>query len=709
LLYLFGNVIEYSERNYQFVKNQFKNLLMKNILCCTLSSILFTGFSGYSQHEKLVLNFEKSKKVSPIVYGWHYEEIGMIGEGGLYAEMVRNRGLEEANPPGGLEIKSGKYVNVPNPDIPAKKVYAIDSLTGWELLPGDNPEIQLRCTENNPLNKQNPHSLLVEVKSVNNTDSPSGVMNTGFFGMYFKENTQYRLSLFARADNYQGIIRIMLTDNTGQEVSAPFELTNISPVWKKYTAIFTATRTIDNGTLFFEPGGVGSFQLDIVSLFPSDTWANGRSVFRADIMKNLLDYAPEFIRFPGGCLVHGVNVETMYHWKETIGDLAQRPGGWTKWSPNFRTDGLGYHEFYELCEYLGADAMYVTPSGLVCTGWVYQEGNTDDYHHPDVDVDEYIQDALDAIEYAIGPADSRWGGERAKNGHPKPFPLKYIEIGNEDFGPMYYRNYDAFYRAIHSKYPELKIIANSIIGQTPDLDRKRERITQFKDVQTVQIFDEHYYKDIPWIIENYDKFDKYERPSPDLFVGELGIRGKNPLDILGEAIFHMNLERNADLNPMMADRPLMRNWTYVEGKGNPMLFHTNSMSFKTFNYYMSKLFRDNKIDTWYKSFWEKDGSDKEISERYLFSSAGKDSKSGDIILKVVNLTDQNRVVELDSGSSQIRGNAIITILTAQEDQRNTPEQPNAIVPLVSEKKQKLSGNFTFQPRSLTIIRLNPAK
>jgi len=251
----------------------------------------------------------------------------------------------------------------------------------------------------------------------------------------------------------------------------------------------------------------------------------------------------------------------------------------------------------------------------------------------------------------------------------------------------------------------LKIIANSIIGQTPDLDRKRERLSQFMDIRTVSIFDEHYYKDIPWILENYEKFDDYERPGPDLFIGELGIRGQHPLDILGEAIFLMNMERNADLNPMMADRPLMRNWTFMEGKGNPLFFHTNSKIFKTFNYYMSKLFRDNTIDTWYPSVFQKEGKTQERSVKYLFSSAGRDSVTGDIILKVVNLTNEGRKVNLDINLDGQGGKALVTVLSARNDQHNTPEQTDAVLPVVSEISSASFPDFPFAPRSLTVIRI----
>lgn len=670
--------------------------------------MIFLGLTNCQKKNQHILKIylDKNKPVTPIKYGWHYEEIGMIGDGGLYAEMVRNRGLEEANPPKGLKVIDGYYAGVPNPTQETKQVYKIDPLEGWCKFPADNPDITISRADKRPMNEQNPHSLEITAKSFTNGRTITGtVVNIGYYGMNYEEGRRYKLSFYLRAEQFTGPFEIWLGDSTGKKISDVFQVQDISAKWKKYSLSLLAMNNTRQGRLFFHPCSAGTIWLDMVSMFPGNTWDHGKSVFRADIMQNLVDYKPEFIRFPGGCIVHGVNTETMYHWKETIGDIAERPGAWSKWKPNYRTDGLGYHEFYQLCEYLKADAMYVTPSGLVCSQWVFQDGESDRYFQPDTDVKQYIRDALDAIEYAIGPTDTQWGAKRAANGHPEPFPLKYIEIGNEDFGPEYYKNYDALYRAIKGKYPGLKIIANSIIGQSPDRDRKRERITDFKDPSTIEIFDEHYYKDIPWIINNYYKFDKYNRAGPDLFIGEMGIRGDYPSDMLGEAIFLMNMERNADLNPMMADRPLMRNWRFVEGKSNPLYFHTNSTSFKTINYYMSKLFRDNKIDTYYESEYWVGGKNAGISEQYMFSSAGKDPVSGDLIIKVVNLTEKQQKVLVDIGNVLAGLFTTITILSAKNNQINTPLETNAVSPKIIERKLDFPLTHMFEPQSLTVFKV----
>ncbi len=679
-----------------------------NLISVFLLFLICVSNNGYAQSKNdlnvLKVDLTNSKKVVPIEYGWHYEEIGMIGEGGLFAEMVRNRAFEEANPPRGLEVEDGYYANVPNPtENPRKKAYSIDPLVGWGKIPENTQDIELTIVETNPLNTFNPHSLKIEVKGT--SAGTSGVVNTGFFGMYLKQGNLYNLSFYARADEFNGSLKVYLCDSTGSKISNSLEVSDLSDSWGKYTFSLESNSSTEKGMLCFDPSGKGDVFLDVVSLFPGDTWDDGKSVFRADIMRNLIDYAPDFLRFPGGCLVHGVNIETMYHWKETIGDIAERPGSWSKWSPNYRTDGLGYHEFYELCEYLHCDAMYVAPAGLACSFWLFEGDEKDEHQHFDVDVQDYIQDALDAIEYAIGPVNSKWGSKRAENGHPKPFPLKYISIGNEDFGPTYYRHYDAFYRAIKTKYPQLNIIANSMVGQSKDADMKRERIPEFIDPSAIDIFDEHYYKDVPWVIENYYKFDQYKRPGPDLFIGELGIRGRHPLDVLGEAVFMMTMERNADLKPMMADRPLMRNWNFVHGRGNPLFFHTNSKSFKTFNYYMSKLFRDNKIDVWYESKNLIGENERELDTNYLFSSAGFDSEMNEVVIKVVNLQDKSVSAKLQIGDESKTSDATITTLSSDGTVKNTPQRPYAEVPHVREAQLNLQGDYTFEPKSLTVIRL----
>ena len=382
------------------------------------------------------------------------------------------------------------------------------------------------------------------------------------------------------------------------------------------------------------------------------------------------DFAPDFIRFPGGCIVHGVNEETMYKWKKTIGPAEQRPGQWSKWAPYYRTDGIGYHEFYELCEYTGADAMYVIPTGMVCTGWVFQSAPWE-FIQPDTDIDAYIQDAVDAIEYAIGDTSTVWGALRARNGHPEPFPLKYIEIGNEDFGPVYRERYEKIYQALHSRYPDLVYIADSIIGK--ENDDKRGDIAEFPVPEHVEVFDEHYYQPVEWACNGHYRFDGYEREVADLFIGELGIDGKYPYNILATGVVRMALERNGDMNPMLAERPVMRNWDFLEHRNfHGMFLNDSGSSVKCALYYVSKIFRDNTFDRYISS--SVTGFE---DMQKVFATMGYDSASGEYILKIINLNDSPVILDTDVRGFGKRKNVRRTalVLPAMD---NTPEHPDKV-------------------------------
>ena len=648
----------------------------------------------------LEIDLANGKTVTPIEYGFHYEEIGMIGEGGLHAEMVRNRSLEEANMPRGLAVKDNRYVGIPGRPEGRKAVYQKDPLIGWAQ-PAGSGGVRISRTREHPMNANNPHSLLVVADG---QPGPASLHNTGFLGMSFIEGKTYRFSFYARNTSFNGGLSIVLADKEGNSLSGELTVHTLQRDWTGYTHTFTARRTTTDGILRLTPEGDGVFQLDMVSLYPGETWDNGKSIFRRDIIRNLADYKPDFVRFPGGCIVHGCSGGTIYYWKETVGPVEQRPGAWSKWPPHYRTDGFGYHEFLQLCEYLDSDAMFVVPTGMICTGWV-PLGEDGNHIHPEVDVEEFISNALDAIEYAVGPVDSEWGARRAANGHPEPFPLKYIELGNEDFGPTYWDRHDRFFSAIRSRYPQIRIITNSRIFK--DFDDKRSELPNFKNPGIIEIFDEHYYKDMKWVFDSFNKFDRYDRPSPDLFIGELGIDGRYPHSLLGEGIINLYLERNADLNPLVADRPLGRNWDYTEqdGPSPVMLFHTSSQSFKTFNFHLSKLFRDNKIDRYFPSRWMPDNETTTVGWEYLFSSVGYDSSTECYVIKLINLQDDPVEFSLQIGDLNKVLDLQAILLTARPDQFASPAQPDAVQPRLVPFTIQKDGSCRVGARSLTILRI----
>ncbi|MBB4034413.1 alpha-L-arabinofuranosidase [Dysgonomonas hofstadii] len=670
------------------------------ILCCLcyfVSAQPLTGQINNTYDGVLRIDKQKTTKVSPVKYGFHYEEIGMMGEGALHAELIRNRSFEEATPPADLAVKNELYQDVPNPRGKNKEVFHVDPLIGWTAYPLSYSPVFISRTAENPLNKDTKYSMLVNVTADIVSNPEAMILNRGYYGMNLKKDLYYNLSLYVKSLNYSASLQIMLVDEQGKPVSAPIVLDAKDKEWVKMSGTLKPDRNVKRGMLAIRPLAVGKFQLDVVSLFPSDTWDSGRSIFRADIVQNLKEYAPDFIRFPGGCIVHGVNEATMYHWKKTIGPTENRPGQWSKWAPYYRTDGIGYHEFYELCEYVGADAMYVTPTGMVCTGWV-REKSFWNFIQPEVNLDAYIQDALDAIEYAIGPVTSKWGALRAQNGHPKAFPLKYIEIGNEDFGPVYWERYEKIYQALHKQYPDLIYIANSIIGK--ENTDKRIDIAKFVNPKNVKVFDEHHYQPVEWACKQHYRFDEYERGVADLFIGELGIDGKYPSNLLASGAVRMSLERNGDMNPLLAERPVMRHWDFMEHRNmQPMLINGVDCSIKTPFYYLSKMFRDNTFDVCLDASIQGMRGLQDV-----FVTLGYDSKSREYILKLVNLKKKEVKLRTEMKGFGKSMQAQKNILSLETDKNNTPETPDVVRPVQSTVSLNLNQDITIEASSMVVYR-----
>lgn len=696
-VYSLNSLHLYRKPNEKTMKTKFCRTAVY-CLCCFMFIQPITGSQVNDTHEGVLhIDKQKTHKVSRVQYGFHYEEIGMIGEGALHAELVRNRSFEEATPPADLAVKNGLYQNVPNPRGKNKDVFHVDPLIGWNTYPLSYTPIFISRTEENPLNKENKYSMLVNVTEDIANNPEAMILNRGYYGMNLRKEVSYHLSMYIKSKNYTAPLQVMLVDEQGKPVSTQLVLDVKGKEWTKLTGTLKPDKDVKRGMLAIQPLGKGQFQLDVVSLFPSDTWDNGKSVFRADIMQNLKEYAPDFIRFPGGCIVHGVNEATMYHWKKTIGPIENRPGQWSKWAPYYRTDGIGYHEFYELCEYLGADAMYVIPTGMICTGWVKQSSPWN-FIQPDVDLDAYIQDALDAIEYAIGPETSKWGALRVKNGHPKPFPLKYIEIGNEDFGPVYWERYEKIYQALYKQYPDLIYIANSIIGK--ENDDKRIDIAKFVNPKNVKVFDEHHYQPVEWACKQHYRFDNYERGIADLFVGELGIDGKYPYNLLASGAVRMSLERNGDLNPLLAERPVMRHWDFSEHRQlHSMLINGVDCSIRTSFYYLSKMFRDHTFDVCLDA-----GIQGMKGLQNVFVTMGYDSESKEYILKLINLRKQEVVLQTAVKGFGKKIQAQKITLSLEPGKNNTPEMPDAVKPVQSTVTLDLNKDLQLEASSMIVYR-----
>nr|CAA9259249.1 GH51 [uncultured Armatimonadetes bacterium] len=483
-------------------------------------------------------------KVSPLLYGIFFEEINHAGDGGLYAELVENRSFE---------------------DDPAGP-------RSWTpTLPGASAAV-LALDKSQPLHEKNRTALRLEVRAAGPGER-AGVANDGYWGMAVRRGEGYRLSLWARADAVMGAgpLRVRL-ERTGGETIAEAEIRGLSgSAWKQHRVTLRPRVSDDKARLVIESARPGTLWLDMVSLFPEKTWKNRPNGLRPDLAEKLAAMKPAFLRFPGGCFVEGDRLADAYRWKETIGPIESRPGRPNLWGYR-STDGLGYHEYLQLSEDLGAEPMLVVNCGM---------------SHKEVEplasMQVWIQDALDALEYANGPVTSKWGAVRARAGHPKPFNLRLLEIGNENGGPAYNERYALLYDAILARYPQTRIIAN-VWGGVP-----RSRPTP--------ILDEHYYHNPDWFFTNANKYDTYDRKGPQIYVGEYAVTQNAGLGnlhaALSEAAFMMGMERNGDVVTMASYAPLFVNVN--DRKWNPdAIGFDSARSYGTPSYYVQKLFAEHR-------------------------------------------------------------------------------------------------------------------
>ncbi|VBB08420.1 Hypothetical protein LUCI_3692 [Lucifera butyrica] len=494
--------------------------------------------------------------ISPNLYGIFFEDINHAADGGLYAELIRNRSFEEATIP--------KY---------------------WSLSLTGTAEGTITLDSDNPLNSAQSKALRVDVTTADPAGSVS-IANEGYWGIRVTAGSQYYLSFFAKASSeFTGKITVSLQSADGQAVYGQTAVSGIGTDWQKYTTTIVANGTDSNARFVLALNTVGSVWFDVVSLFPP-TFNNRPNGLRQDLATMVKEMKPRFVRFPGGCFVEGDVMANAFRWKNTIGKIEARPGHQNLWGYR-TTDGMGYHEFLQFCEDLGAEPLYVVNIGIA--------------HKDNISLDEldsWIQDVLDAIEYANGDATTPYGAKRAANGHAAPFHLKYIEIGNENNqydsqdnrSNLYGERYIRFYKAIKEKYPEIYTIGNVEAWGTDT--------PSWQYSYPVEIVDEHYYRSTQWFINNAHKYDNYDRKGPRIYVGEYAVTtnldcGKGNLNAaLGEAVFMTGMERNSDIVRMASYAPLFVNANDRTWNPDAIVFNSSRV-YGTPSYYVQKMFSNN--------------------------------------------------------------------------------------------------------------------
>jgi alpha-L-arabinofuranosidase len=515
--------------------NRAKNI--KTFLLISMGCALV--YSAFAQATLTVDVDKPGHTVSPTLWGIFFEDINLSADGGIYPELVRNRSFEDA----------------------ARPEY-------WRLLNVANGNSGMAIDSSEPLNPLNRCSLRV------NVDRRFTLENEGYWGMNIVKSDSYALKFAARAtDGFQGPVMVRVVGATGAEL-AKGEISGLSGGWKYHSLDLVASDGDPKAKLQISAAGKGTLFLDMVSLMPKKTW-KGHGL-RVDLAKSIEALHPSFMRFPGGNWVEGDDRAHMYHWKNTIGDIDARTPLWNTWGYN-TTQGLGFHEYLQLCEDLGAEPLFCINDGMSL--------------HDSVPLDQmgpWVQDALDAIEYANGPTNSFWGSLRAKAGHPAPFHLRYMEIGNENGGPDYHQRWPLLVNAIRTKYPYIQLIVNTDLRGRP-----------YPRYPKPDIVDEHYYESPESFMWRASQYDSYDRNGPKIFIGEYAVTqnaGKGNLRAaVGEAAFMTGLERNSDIVIMASYAPLFVNLNHRAW--NPDLINFNGSSWYGLpGYYVQQMFGENRGD-----------------------------------------------------------------------------------------------------------------
>jgi len=656
------------------------NRLNKNIAKVMIASLFLTFATLNAQTAK------KGKKISSDLFGLFFEDINYSADGGLYAELVQNRSFEYTP----TEQKGW------NP-------YSF-----WEYTTTGYSFGRISVETNSPIHPNNPHYMFLDVEHIGKEAKFTGVSgvglkNTGFAGIVVKVNEKYNFSMFVRQLSKEPISFNISLQTPKGKVIAEAKLTTNSTDWKKYTASLLASESEENANLVILATSEGKLALDVVSLFPEKTFKNRPNGLRADLAQLLADMKPSFIRFPGGCLAHGDGLGNMYRWKNTIGPNEVRKEQRNIWGYN-QTAGLGYFEYFQFCEDIGAKPLPVLPAAVSCqnSGNTWSIGGTGQRVLPLNEMNEYIQEVLDLIEWANGPVTSTWGAKRAAAGHPASFNLQYVGIGNEDkITPEFEERFKMIFDAVKAKHPEIVVIGT--VGPSPDGEDFTKGWKFAKELK-VPIVDEHYYTSPEWFISNQHRYDTYNRKSTEVYLGEYASWGNKMRNAIAEAAYMTSLERNGDVVRLASYAPLFAKKDYTQWKTD-MIFFDNTKVSLTPNYYVQKMFSANQGDYYFGNVISKDEKDANLA-----ASCVQDSKSGDIILKIVNFGKEIKLFKINL---EIFGNipsqAEQTLLVGSEDAENTLEKPNTVVPNISVVKIKKAFDYSAPAMSLTIFRLSTSK
>ncbi|TDD94746.1 alpha-L-arabinofuranosidase [Flavobacterium cellulosilyticum] len=621
---------------------------------------------------KFSLDVSKSKKISTTLVGIFFEDLNYAADGGLYAELVQNRDFE-------YKISDTKGRDA-----------SWTSTKAWTLK-GENATLTIDSIA--PIHPNNPHYAKLSIAKVG-----AALVNEGFDGIVMKAGEKYDFSLFARIpEGKAGKLLVRLVDKNGTiygETTTPNMTTN----WRNYKSVITAKKSVVDAHLEIIPQTTATIHLDLISLFPQKTFKEHKNGLRADLAQTLADLQPKFMRFPGGCVAHGDGIANIYNWKNTIGPLEARTPMRNIWGYH-QTVGLGYFEYFQFSEDMGAEPLPVIAAGVPCqnssVGGPGQQGGI-----PMCDMDNYVQDILDLVEYANGAVTTKWGKKRAEAGHPKPFNLKYVGIGNEDLiTDIFEERFTMIFKAMKEKHPEITVIGT--VGPNFEGTDYQEG-WDIASKLGVPMVDEHYYQSPAWFIYNQEYYDQYDRSKSKVYLGEYAAhlpgRPNNIETALAEALYLTSVERNGDVVSMASYAPLLAKDKHTQW--NPDLIYFNNTEVRpTVGYEVQKLYGENAGDQYIPTEISLSNNQENVKNRIAISVV-RDTKSNDLIVKMVNMlpVTVNASVALKDGNF---GNSetIKTVL------KGTPNDKNA-KPVVSKGIATELNSVSLPAYSFTVYRIN---
>ena len=653
-----------------------------------VASLITTGLLSSpllkAQNNNIIINANKiTATVQPTMWGIFFEDINLGADGGIYAELVKNRSFEFYKP-----------------------------MMGWTVNQNKFNEGSVLVLNRQEANIANPRYVHITKDAAADT---LGITNEGFRGMGIKKGLRYDFSVMYRQQNAGLKLHVELVSTAGKIIgSAVLSPTVVdSKEWKKEAVSFTATDTTLKGKLNIWFEGTGKIDLDMISLFPEDTWKKRPGGMRADMIQLLADMKPGFIRFPGGCIVEGHDLSLRYQWKKTIGAVEDRQLIINRWNSEFahrptpdyfQTFGLGFFEYFQLAEDIGASPLPILNVGMAC------QFNTAEVVPID-QLDPYVQDALDLIEFANGDVNTQWGKVRAAMGHPAVFNLKMMGVGNENWGPQYVERLKIFTKAIKARYPDFKLVNSS--GTDPNGERFDYLNGELRKMNA-DIIDEHYYRRPEWFLANAARYDNYPRNASKIFAGEYAAQSDKTVSVdnknnaetaIAEAAFMTGLERNADVVNLASYAPL---FAHVDGwQWTPDLIWVNNLqSYGTPNYYVQKLYSTNKGTNVVPAL----ANGKTISgQDSLYVSSVIDKNTNDVIIKLVNASGSiiNRKISVE-GAKNLAATATVTVLKANSlltiNSFATPQAVSPIVTTLPIKGKEI--NVALPPNSFSVYRIS---